>query len=73
LARTGNAYLRPDLVKAAKGVRRHDTLEAADSQRRLTESTQPAHYRALVRTERKLLRDDRAYDPAHRPMRRRHG
>jgi transposase len=81
LARTGNAYLRPYRVEAANSVRRHDAPYAAYYRRKLTEGTQPAHHRALVLTARKLtrwvfalLRDDRAYDPAHLPVRpRRHG
>ena len=76
MARTGNTYLRHYLVEAANSVRRHDATYAAYYQRKLTESTPPAHHRALVLTARKLtrlvvalLRDDRAYDPAHRPVR----
>ena len=81
LARTGTASLRPDLVEAEHSVRRHDAIYAAYYERKLTESTPPAHHRALVLTARKLtrlvtalLRDDRAYDPTYRSVRRRrHG
>jgi hypothetical protein len=78
LARTGNAYVRHYLVEAANSVRRHDARYAAYYQRKVAEGTQPAHPRALVLTARKLtrlvfalLRDDRAYDPTYRSVRRR--
>jgi hypothetical protein len=80
-ARTGNASLRPYRVEAANSVRRHDARYAASYQRKWADGTQPAHHRALLLTARTrtrrvlaLLGDDRAYDPARRPVRRRrHG
>lgn len=73
LARTGNAYLRYDLVEAANSVRRHDPRYATYYAQQVAEITQFAHRGALVLTARKLtrlvfalLRDDRAYNPEHR-------
>ena len=72
LARTGNAYLRYYLVEAANSVRRNEPRYGAYYAKKLAESTQFAHRRALVLTARKLtrlvfalLRDDRAYNPEH--------
>ncbi len=77
LARTGNGYLRHYLVEAANSVRRHDAQYAAFYARKYHEATQHAHKRAVVLPARKLprlvfalLRDDRAYDPTHRSVRR---
>jgi len=77
LARTGNGYLRHHLVGAANSVRRHDAPYAAFYARKYQKATQHAHKRAVVLTARKMtrlvfavLRDDRAYDPRHRPVRR---
>ncbi len=76
--RTGNAYHRHYLVAAANSVRRHDAPDAASHDRKRTDGTQPAHHRTLVPTARQrtrwvfaLVRNDRAYDPTHRPVRRR--
>ncbi len=72
LARTGNAYLRYDLVEAANSVRRHEPRYGAYYTKKFAESTPFAHRRALVLTARKLtrlvfalLREDRAYNPEH--------
>ncbi len=75
LARTGNAYLWYSLVEATNSVRRHEPRYGAYYAKKVAESTQFAHRRALVLTARKLtrlicalLRDDRAYNPKHQPV-----
>ncbi len=72
LARTGHAYLRDYLVEDAHSVWRHDSPYAADYAKKVAESPQIAHRRALVLAARTLarlvfarLRDDRAYNPEH--------
>ena len=72
MARTGNVFLRYDLLEAANSVRRYDATYAAFYAKKYAEATKHAHGRALVLTARKLtrlvfalLRDDRAYDPEH--------
>lgn len=77
LARTGNVYLRYYLVEAANSVRRCDAKFAAFYQKKYAEANKHPHHRALVLTARKLLRlvfallrDDKDYDPAYVPGRR---
>ncbi len=77
LARTGNGYLRYYLVEAANSVRQHDATYAAFYAPKYATSPRHPHKRALVLTARKLtrlvfalLRNDRAYDPTHRSVRR---
>lgn len=56
LAKTGNAYLRYDLVEAANSVRQHCAEYRAYYDAKAAPSPKHAHKRALVLTARKLVR-----------------
>jgi hypothetical protein len=56
MAKAGNTYLRYYLVEAANSVRMHCSEYSADYQTKLAQPTKHAHKRALVLTDRKLVR-----------------